>query len=337
MKLPLYTSVDEIDKVVDVLYSRIKEIPVLEAQKINKSLFSTNNVQTFSFIGLISVNDSGIKLTELGRKYNSGDTVECLEILKGLIKKINIYDTTLEYYHHNQKLNPTKTDTGSYWHENFTEKISDLSEEELTSAVVFFYRLCEKAGLGKYINAGRGRETHINFDNVQLAEYVTTKVKISKPITEGGKITESVSNSLDVNSEKSMVTDHINELSPSSLRALGKLEIGLSWKELDSDGAKKLIIEKLDDLQQENIVLKAKVEKIASIDKTNAVLLERNKNLEKMNLIRTSVNSIGGVVLGASFSISDLIPKIAGVILGAILIVLSIFLRDKNENEEKEA
>ena len=55
-----------------------------------------------------------------------------------------------------------------------------------------------------------------------------------------------------------------------------------------------------------------------------------------MNLIRTSVNSIGGVVLGASFSISDLIPKIAGVILGAILIVLSIFLRDKNENEEKE-
>ena len=107
MKLPLYTSVDEIDKVVDVLYSRIKEIPVLEAQKINKSLFSTNNVQTFSFIGLISVNDSGIKLTELGRKYNSGDPVERLEILKGLIKKINIYDTTLEYYHHNQKLNPT--------------------------------------------------------------------------------------------------------------------------------------------------------------------------------------------------------------------------------------
>lgn len=133
-----------------------------------------------------------------------------------------------------------------------------------------------------------------------------------------------------------IVNDHINELSPSSLRALGKLEIGLAWKELDSDGAKKLIIEKLDDLQQENIVLKAKVEKMASIDKANAVLLERNKNLGKMNLIRTSVNSIGGIVLGASFSISDIVPQIAGLILGAILIILSVFLREKNEGEEKE-
>lgn len=39
MKLPLYTSVDEIDKVVDVLCSKIKEIPVPEAQKLTNHCF----------------------------------------------------------------------------------------------------------------------------------------------------------------------------------------------------------------------------------------------------------------------------------------------------------
>ncbi len=194
-----------------------------------------------------------------------------------MLKKVNIYDTTLEYYHHNQKFSPTRTDTGTYWHEHFNDMVSSLSEEQLTSSVIFFLKLCEKAGLGKYVNAGRGRETRIDFDNVQLAEYVTTKVKITKPVAQEIKEIVQEKQEAKTSDTENPPVIRPNDLSPSSLRALGKLEIGLSWKELDSDGAKKLIIEKLDDLQQENTVLKAKVEKMAFIDKTNAVLEEKNK------------------------------------------------------------
>jgi len=343
MGLPMLTNVGDIDTITNILSSKIKEISESEARKINKQAFSEDNIFTFTFLGIIQKDDKGIKLSEAGREYVNQTSDELkVKILKLSIKKINIYDTTLEYMHHNQKLSPTKTEIGAYWNENFNDKVTTLTESQISSAVIFFLKLLEKVNLGKFINAGRGRETRIDFDNVELAEYVTLKLSkndISNKVTKSEK--KEIKPSKDTNDEESIestvdVIENKSEMSPSSLRALGKLEIGLSWKELGSDGAKKLILEKLDDLQQENTVLKAKVEKFYAIDKRNAVLEEKIETLSNINLTRTSVNSIGGIILGASFTITELTPRVIGIVLGLILLVLSLVYREKSSREPEK-
>jgi len=331
MELPIQADISEIDNIMSFLSSKIKEIPLDEAQKVNKKWFTDNNISAFEFLGLIERNSMGIKLTEEGRKYtNAQDEKNKNEIIILSLKKIKLYDTTLEYIHHNKKSTPTKAEVGSYWNDSFKDIVGEFTEEQISASVLFFFRLLDKVELGKFVSAGRGRESHIALDNVKLAEYVTKKldkidfsmqVKHEIPSLEEEKKGSELS-------DTSLLDDN-NDYSPSSLRALSKLQIGLSWKDLDSDGAKKLIIEKLDDLQQENTVLKAKVEKNNSVDRENAVLLEKNKNLSNFNIVRTSINSIGGILLGANFGISDIPIKVTSIILGALLIFISIFFQEK--------
>lgn len=331
MILPIQADVADFENIADFLSSKIKETSLDEAQKVNKKWFSDNNITAFEFLGLIEKNSAGIKLTDEGRKYvNTQIDKEKSEIIMLNIKKIKLYDTTLEYLHHNKKSTPTKTEVGSYWNDSFKEQVGELTEEQISTSVIFFFRLLDKVGLGKFISAGRGRETHIDIDNVKLAEYVTRKLNKNDfhHQVKHDDTTSTEENKLP-NVEEIDIINNSQDYSPSSLRALSKLQIGLSWKDLDSDGAKKLIIEKLDDLQRENTVLTAKVENINIVDKENAVLLEKNKNLSNLNIVRTSVNSIGGIILGANFGISDAHLKITCIILGCLLIGISIFFLEK--------
>jgi len=331
MELPIQADVADIDNVTLFLSSKIKEIPLDEAQKVNKKWFSDNSIVAFEFLGLIEKNTMGIKLSDEGRKYVNAQTEkEKNEVIILNIKKIKLYDTTLEYLHHNDKSSPTKAEVGSYWNDSFKDKIEELTEEQISAAVLFFFRLFDKVCLGKFVFAGRGRESHIVLDNVRLAEYVTKKldkIEFSTQVKHESILQEEENNQSDIKDANILGDD--KDYSPSSLRALSKLQIGLSWKDLDSDGAKKLIIEKLDDLQQENTVLKAKVEKVIMVDKENAVLLEKNKSLSNLNIVRTSINGIGGIILGANFGITDTYLKIACIVLGCLLIGVSIFFQEK--------
>ncbi len=58
-------------------------------------------------------------------------------------------------------------------------------------------------------------------------------------------------------------------------------------------------------------------------------MVEKTETLSNVSLIRTSVNSIGGIILGASFILTDDTPKFIGIALGLILITLSIMYREK--------
>jgi hypothetical protein len=198
--------------------------------------------------------------------------------------------------------------------------------------------LLEWAGLGKFIAAGRGRDTRIDFDQVELAKYVTLSVssgeiKIYEKAAMFGEQTEKKKDEV----ETSATTPELPAMDDeyiSSLRALKKLKIELTWKDLDSDGAKKLLIDKLDELKGENTVLNAKVEKYQKLERKEAVLKSKVKSLSKINFYKTGVNSIGGVIVGASIALTDNTYKIIGVIMGLCLVVLSFIITEKNEEDE---
>lgn len=331
--LPYYSKIDEINSVVEILVPKIKGATLAEGKKINNA-FNENSLNAALYLGLVKENGSAFTVTHEGREYfQSEDEGGKQNVLRGLTKKIPIYDLTLEYLHHNKKLSPTKVEIGSFWNENYNKKIDGFSDDNLSSAVIFYFKFLDKTGLGKYVNAGRGRETHIILDQVELAKYVTSQIKEEKP--------KEVEPTVPKKQDSTTIADgpSINDIENSeqyisNLRALSKLKIELTWKELDSDGAKKLIIEKLDDLQNQNTVLTARVEKYQILEKKVAVLKSKVNSLTENNFFKTTVNSIGGIILGASFALQNTLYTVIGVVLGALLVFLSIFLREKFDPKE---
>jgi len=52
-----------------------------------------------------------------------------------------------------------KTDIGNYWHDKLQSELDGAKDTALTDAVIFFFRVADAAGLGKFIAPGRGRRS----------------------------------------------------------------------------------------------------------------------------------------------------------------------------------
>jgi len=336
LKLPQRTIFQDINKIVEVLGPKIMGMRLDEARKIDTNLFVDTNISTCDFLGLIELQGENIKLASAGRSYyKSASESEKRSVLRERLRQIPIYDRTIEYFHHNESQKPTKVDIASYWHDNFSDSLEGIDEESLANAAIFFIRFLEMADLGKYVQAGRGRETHAILDRVKIAEYITsdeaTPETIQKYEKEIAKEAEAEQQKTD---EIPLLTSDIGAaLSGSNIRAIAKLQRELTDKDLDSPGAKKLLIDMLDRLEKENTVLKAKVDSSQDVEISAAILKTQVQTLSRQNLLKTSVNSIGGIILGASFSLTELLQKIVFGVLGLVLIIVSIFLRERKQDE----
>lgn len=75
--------------------------------------------------------------------------------------------------HFSNKDGPTKTEIANYWHDSHAAELQGAAGAALTDAAVFFLRFVGAGGLGQFIAAGTGRETHLKVDTEAVAEYVT--------------------------------------------------------------------------------------------------------------------------------------------------------------------
>jgi len=333
--IPFGVTLDDIVAVLDVLAGRIKPTPIDELTKVSSNA-SRSAAEAAAFLGLCLVDGDSVSIAGPGRQYvQQTGTGDEASILWQVLKDIEIYDLTLERSHHESLFQPTKVEVASYWNEHFTSVVKELSEEDLGRAAIFYFQLLDAAGLGKYVRAGRGRETHIEFDQVALAKYVTTSRQAErKPTIERPKAhvpTDDEPTPSDaIQSPGGVIPNETDEKYLSSLRILKKLNIELTWKDLDSDGAKKLIIDRLDELKSENTVLSAKVEKYQRVEVDSAVLQTRVRSLSRQNIFQTSVNALGGIVAGSFLGMPTIELKVASVIVGFALIILSLFVVEKD-------
>ncbi len=327
MDLPKNVLMDQIINLVTILSNKLTGSSVQEIKALNNSI-TDKVIEAAVFVGLIKEQGTKYYITDIGKKYSQAQDQRLKdEALRELLKNIPIYNLTTEYFHYNKIEKPTKLDVGTYWNDNFNPMVKGMNEDDFTSSIIFYLRYLELASIGKFINAGRGRETRIDINLVELAKYVT-----SNPTPSELKV--QVKNEKKNAQHETSNANQVEEGNSTNLTILKKLNPELIWSDLDSDGARKLIIDKLNVLNNDNIVLLAKVDEYQKLESENAVLNEKVDNLKKDNLFRSSVNSIGGVILGAALTIVEPVYKIVGVLLGSILILVSIFLK---EHEKKTA
>jgi hypothetical protein len=337
MDLPKNMEMDKLTGVVDILSNKLIGATLPEIRAINSN-FTDKVLDAALFIGLIREQNNKYMLSENGKKYyQSPDTRGKNEALRELLKNIDIYNLALEHFFHSKAERLNKLDVGTFWAKNFQSQIKTFSEEDITSTIIFFFKFLELASLGKFINAGRGRETRIDLDLVELAKYITSSAPqpetrtIPQPDVKTHPQPEKKPSSPET--REPQLED---ESSQGNSGILKRLNPELVWSDLDSEGAKKLLIDKLNILSNENIVLNAKVDEYQKIALKNAVLNEKVNNLRESNLFRASVNSIGGIVLGASLTMNDFVFKAIGSILGGVLIATSLFLKQSEPKKSED-
>lgn len=130
-------------------------------------------VDAMKHIGLIERDGGNVKLTTDGREYAGGDAAKRAEIMRRRLRTVPLFHATLEWMHWQNKTLVTKTDVAIYWHDNHPAEIGGAQGDALTDPAVFFMRMVGVAGLGKFVAAGAGRETHLKVDEDALTEYAT--------------------------------------------------------------------------------------------------------------------------------------------------------------------
>ena len=132
----------------------------------------SRKIEAMEYIGLIERDGENVKLSEDGRAWANGSDAERATVMSRLLRSNPLYDATIEWLHYtHQKDEAPKTDVANYWHDNLSAESGGVTGDSLGDAVVFFLRVADAAGLGTFVAAGVGRDTHLKIDRAVLTAY----------------------------------------------------------------------------------------------------------------------------------------------------------------------
>lgn len=173
---PIKTKPEDIQALTNYLRNQVGWVSVADSKKaIQPSYADSRKLDAMKYLGLIERDAGNIKLSDSGRRYVDAKTPEKkAEVLAPLLKNIKLYDVTLQWiYYEPAREQASKTDVANYWLEQHADLLGGAQGDALTDAAVFFLRVADLAGLGKFVAAGKGRDTHLKMNGEKLEEYVT--------------------------------------------------------------------------------------------------------------------------------------------------------------------
>jgi hypothetical protein len=173
--LPIKTTEQDLTVLLPYLKSQVGWVPI---EKIKSTIppkhADPRKLDAMRYLGLIERDGENVKLTDDGREFAGADKDQVAEIMKKRLRATPLYHSTLEWMHHSQKLNLDKTEIANYWHDHHAALIGGAEGDALTDATVFFMRMVGLSGLGKFTAAGKGRDTNLAMDAVDLTVYAAT-------------------------------------------------------------------------------------------------------------------------------------------------------------------
>lgn len=168
------TTAVDLDKATAYLKNQVGWVELDQIKKaIPPKHVNGMKVEAMRHIGLLDRDGQNVKLTDAGRTYAAGDPAKRADVIRGQLRVDPLYKATLEWMHFNEKSTVPKTDIANYWHDNHTNETGGAKGDALTDGAVFFMRMTDAAGLGKFVAAGTGRDTHLKMDVEALTGFVT--------------------------------------------------------------------------------------------------------------------------------------------------------------------
>ena len=174
MALPIKTTEEDLEVLADYLDKKVGWVPLTQLRTTIKAPHGDNRkIEAMRFVGLLERKDDDVKLSDDGHAFARTNGEKRETIIATRLKSLRLYEQTLEWMHFQKNLEPTKTQVAQYWSDKQAGLIDGATGAALTDAVIFFMRLVGLSGLGKFVAAGMGRDTHVEMDASRLAAFVT--------------------------------------------------------------------------------------------------------------------------------------------------------------------
>ena len=150
MSLPIYTTVEDINSLVNYLRTKPTGATLSDLRAVLKELVDPRKLSAFSFWGLIIREGDRLKLSQRGWDL-ARKTISQEQALSEAIDSVIPYRSVLEWAYHQKMEALTSVDAAAHWHEHHSEALGSEREDTIKDQAVCFFRVAEAAGLGKFL------------------------------------------------------------------------------------------------------------------------------------------------------------------------------------------
>jgi hypothetical protein len=171
MPLPIMTSDEDVQKIVDYFKTKATGVTIDEAKPILGKYLDKRKITAYIYWGILKKEGDKFKLDELGRQFSRTTSEGKKNIFLDILKNTRAYHACLEWCFHRKYDEITNVEVATFWHEHHSTEAGDIEETIKDAAVTLFY-ICEAAGLGKRLMGRRGGSTRFVFDKEALGQYI---------------------------------------------------------------------------------------------------------------------------------------------------------------------
>src|ERR1035437_5075929 len=187
MALPIQTSAEDVQIVVDYLKTKPTGVTVAEAKTILGKHLDARKINGYTVWQFLKKDGDKLKLDEFGRQLSRTTDEGKRALYANVLKNIKPYHSCLEWAFHKKYETLTNAEVASFWHEHLTKEVGIENETTLKDAAVCFFNVVEAAGLGKLFMGRHGGTTRFEFNITAVGQYVGEAALTHTDIAEENK------------------------------------------------------------------------------------------------------------------------------------------------------
>ncbi len=128
-------------------------------------------VEAYRLVGFFNL-DGKVTLIQKGVEFSQGDNETRKSLILDILKSVHPYNGILEWAHFQNRESLDAEGVRLKWSTEFPE-IDKSSAQRFEMAPIFFFSLCDGAGLGKFLIGRKGQPTRLEIDRKELEAYVS--------------------------------------------------------------------------------------------------------------------------------------------------------------------
>jgi len=170
--LPTQTTAEHIDKILNLLGSKPGWVDSTTIKTNLGAAGDSRKLNALHYVGVIERDGTNAKLSEAGREIARASDQKREDLFAARLGETPIYFNTLDWIYWQEMEGPTKVDVASHWIDTKAEGTEGAADGLISDGAICFFRMAEYGGLGKFINAGKGREARFDVDRARLGSLV---------------------------------------------------------------------------------------------------------------------------------------------------------------------
>jgi hypothetical protein len=172
--LPYLARHDDILQLLEYLRKKPLGAAISEVTNaLGAEILDARKVEAYKLTELFDFKDR-LSLSALGVEFAQSNAEARRGIVWRMLKKVRPYDGILEWAHFQKKDQLDAEGVRLKWSTEFKDEIDTTNRQRFELAPIFFFSMCEGAGLGKFVTGRKGQPTRLEIVPNALEEYVSS-------------------------------------------------------------------------------------------------------------------------------------------------------------------